>query len=96
MPPHHRVGIGVDLVQVLAGVICALDLDDLPGNIRVLDLPQIDDGNGRDSSLKQQIRDYEQAIIRAAIDAANGDRKIAADRLGIGVSSLYRKLEAKN
>jgi two-component system response regulator AtoC len=45
--------------------------------------------------LKKQLRYYEQVIIRTAIDKADGDRKLAADRLGIGVSSLYRKLDQK-
>jgi two-component system response regulator AtoC len=44
--------------------------------------------------LKHQLRNLEQAIIKSAIEEANGDRKIAAHRLGIGVSSLYRKLDA--
>ena len=50
--------------------------------------------SGGQDSLKRQLRNYEQAIIKAAIEEANGDRKVAADRLGIGVSSLYRKLDS--
>lgn len=70
-----------------------INVSDLPQNIRsseyigdcAVDSPQ--------GSLKRQLRNYELAIIKAAIDAAKGDRKLAADRLGIGVSSLYRKLD---
>ncbi len=71
-----------------------IEVGDLPSNIRATELPVADAGEHSESSLKQQIRNYEQAIIRAAIADADGDRKIAAERLGIGVSSLYRKLEA--
>ena len=73
-----------------------IEIGDLPSNIRAEDLPMAEAGDHPESSLKQQIRNYEQAIIRAAIADADGDRKIAAERLGIGVSSLYRKLEANS
>ncbi len=71
-----------------------IELADLPSNIRTAELAASDAGETDGCSLKQQIRNYEQAIIRAAIADADGDRKVAAERLGIGVSSLYRKLEA--
>ena len=32
-------------------------------------------------------------VLRNAIENAGGDRRLAAHRLGIGLSSLYRKLE---
>ena len=44
-------------------------------------------------SLRDQLRDIEASLIRQAMDAASGDRRLAAQRLGIGLSSLYRKLE---
>lgn len=72
------------------------------GSIEVADLPpyiglpqfsaQINDDNS-DCSLKQQLKNYELAIIKSAIEDAGGDRKLAAKRLGIGISSLYRKLD---
>jgi DNA-binding NtrC family response regulator len=31
-------------------------------------------------------------LLQDAINAAEGDRKVAAQRLGISLSSLYRKL----
>ncbi len=69
--------------------------------IEVHDLPQqiSKQQNGHRMSvqtqgtLKEQMRTYEIAVINLAIEECNGDRKEAADRLGIGVSSLYRKLE---
>jgi two-component system response regulator AtoC len=46
-----------------------------------------------DATLKEQLRVFEIAAIRQAIEVAAGDRKTAAANLGIGLSSLYRKLE---
>lgn len=43
--------------------------------------------------LREQLRRYEWQVISLAIKSANGDRRAAANRLGIGLSSLYRKLE---
>ncbi len=63
---------------------------DLPQNICQTFSVEQESANG---SLKNQLRNYEIAIIQAAINEAQGDRKLAAERLGIGVSSLYRKLE---
>jgi two-component system, NtrC family, response regulator AtoC len=39
------------------------------------------------------VRSFESALIGKAISDADGDRRIAAQKLGIGLSSLYRKLE---
>jgi len=44
-------------------------------------------------TLKDQMRAYEYALIKRTIELADGDRREAANQLGIGVSSLYRKLE---
>jgi DNA-binding NtrC family response regulator len=44
-------------------------------------------------SLRDQVRRFETALICKAIDDAVGDRRVAAQKLGIGLSSLYRKLE---
>ncbi|MDH3762584.1 MAG: sigma-54 dependent transcriptional regulator [Gammaproteobacteria bacterium] len=71
-----------------------IDVSDLPQNIRSSEYLSEQPSSGGQDSLKRQLRNYEQAIIKAAIEEANGDRKVAADRLGIGVSSLYRKLDA--
>jgi len=45
------------------------------------------------ASLRDQVRTFETNVILNAIDEADGDRRIAAQRLGIGLSTLYRKLE---
>jgi two-component system, NtrC family, response regulator AtoC len=76
------------------------------GCIRVVDLPPevsslvpnapsmaggaAEPGEG---SLRDRVRRFELSLIRRAIDDASGDRRLAAQRLGIGLSSLYRKLE---
>jgi len=44
-------------------------------------------------SLREQVRRYEHAVIEKAIADADGDRRLAAQKLGLGLSSLYRKLE---
>ncbi|MDD5335116.1 MAG: sigma-54 dependent transcriptional regulator [Rhodoferax sp.] len=46
-----------------------------------------------DGLLRDQLRRHELAILQQAIEGAAGDRKLAAQRLGIGLSSLYRKME---
>ena len=43
--------------------------------------------------LREQVRDFEHAMILRAIDDQGGDRRAAAQQLRIGLSSLYRKLE---
>jgi two-component system response regulator AtoC len=43
--------------------------------------------------LREQVRQFERSLIQRAIDDCGGDRRAAAQRLGIGLSSLYRKLE---
>lgn len=43
--------------------------------------------------LRDQLRQFEAEVVRSAIGEAGGDRRLAAQRLGIGLSSLYRKLE---
>jgi two-component system response regulator AtoC len=44
-------------------------------------------------TLKEKMQSYEFAIIQQTVEAAGGDRKKAANELGIGLSSLYRKLD---
>ena len=44
-------------------------------------------------SLREQVRRFESALIGRVISESDGDRRVAAQRLGIGLSSLYRKLE---
>ena len=43
--------------------------------------------------LRDQLRQFEAGLIQRTLEATGGDRRQAAQRLGIGLSSLYRKLE---
>ena len=74
----------------------SIDISDLPPEIGLTQF-MLKNKTGTDyHTLKQQLKNYQLAIINSAIEEASGDRKLAAQRLGIGVSSLYRKLEIKN
>ncbi len=44
-------------------------------------------------NLRDQVRTFEYKAIKKAVEDAGNDRKLAAHRLCIGVSTLYRKLE---
>lgn len=72
-----------------------IDVTDLPHSVRSTLDNTANEVTEEEANLKQQLRNYEKAIIKSAISKADGDRKVAADRLGIGVSSLYRKLDEK-
>ena len=66
--------------------------------IQVIDLPNHIQGTNTEVNtgkklLKDQVRQFEIDAIKRAIEDANGDRKIASKNLGLGLSSLYRKLE---
>lgn len=75
------------------------------GRIRVADLPSemtriLTKGNTSESghssnvgSLREILQRYEFEIINRTLSEVAGDRRSAAQRLGIGLSSLYRKIE---
>ncbi len=74
------------------------------GQITCADLPPQIIKNGRAAtpelaiqdcgeSLRDQVRRFESALIGKAINEADGDRRVAAQKLGMGLSSLYRKQE---
>lgn len=44
-------------------------------------------------NLRDLVRAYEMDVINGAIKQADGDRSAAAKKLGIGLSTLYRKLD---
>jgi DNA-binding NtrC family response regulator len=46
-----------------------------------------------DSNLKSAVRDFERLHINRILDHVQGNKAEAAQQLGIGLSSLYRKLE---
>jgi transcriptional regulator with PAS, ATPase and Fis domain len=47
----------------------------------------------KEGLLRDQLRQFEAKVVMRTLDEAHGDRRAAAQRLGIGLSSLYRKLE---
>lgn len=76
-----------------------ITLSDLPPEITRADLGDVSgSGEGDEArlsgrNLREQVRSYEVALIKEAINDADGDRQAAAKRLGIGLSTLYRKLD---
>jgi two-component system response regulator AtoC len=71
-----------------------ISIADLPPHI-VPAGPAVDGSplGGGAGGLREQVRRFEHALILQVIEAAAGDRRLAARRLGIGLSSLYRKFE---
>jgi DNA-binding NtrC family response regulator len=49
--------------------------------------------SGATEGLREQVQRFEAALINQVLEAAMGDRRLAAQRLGIGLSSLYRKID---
>jgi DNA-binding NtrC family response regulator len=71
-----------------------ITLADLPAQITKAAQPALaEDGFQASGTLREQLRKYEIALIYRAIEEAGGDRRAAAQKLNIGLSSLYRKLE---
>ncbi len=73
-----------------------------PGNVRqlrnyleralILDEGMHAVGEANEPSLADALQNFELAWIRRAIDECDGDKTAAAKRLGIGLSTLYRKM----
>ena len=70
-----------------------VELSDLPQNISLLEGVSKDGLETVQGTLKEILQAFEVKVIKKAIEDADGDRKVAASQLGIGISSLYRKLE---
>lgn len=71
-----------------------ITLADLPPLItKVSQSAHPDDGIQFSGTLREQVRKYEAALILRTIEETDGDRRAAAQKLNIGLSSLYRKLE---
>ena len=88
-------------VRELENVVMRASILAESGRITVADLTPAVTRAGRNGAsaeaaaggLREQLRRVEAEIVQRAIDEAGGDRRVAAQRLGIGLSSLYRKLE---
>jgi len=66
---------------------------DLPREIANLPVPQSSNGNGNGHSKIVPIAELERQTILRAIMELNGDKLQAARLLGIGKTTLYRKLK---
>jgi len=55
--------------------------------------PAVGTAVAEEGSLRAQMRRLETEIIHRTLQECGGDRRAAAQKLGIGLSSLYRKLE---
>ena len=83
----------INRARILAENNC-ISAGDLPASLvnavdpKAATLPEI----AAEGSLRDQLQQFEIEIVKRAIVAAGGDRKLAAQRLGISLSSLYRKL----
>ena len=65
-----------------------LDVDDLPGHIR----PHQPFDSSRSLPVGTTIQEMERELIRATLEFVDGNRRKAAESLGIGERTLYRKI----
>jgi two-component system response regulator AtoC len=96
---HDWQGNVREIENVIARALILADgeriaVADLPSHITRLGSA----GNGSSAlptgtSLRELVRTHEYNLIQVAIEYAGGDRRAAAQALGIGLSTLYRKLE---
>jgi len=49
----------------------------------------------KDWNLKRAVREFERAHIRRVLEESGGDKRVAAQRLGISLASLYSKLKGE-
>ncbi len=72
-----------------------ITIADLPPEITLVAPRTASAGTGiaREGHLRDQLRVIEANLIMHALEESGEDRRAAAQRLGIGLSSLYRKLE---
>ncbi len=72
-----------------------ITVSDLPSKIiGVTPLPgAAGEAIAAESPLRERVRKYESELMLRAVEEAGGDRRLAAQRLGISLSTLYRKLD---
>ena len=73
----------------------SITVDDLPPEIARSSPREVFHGTPIASQrcLRDLLREFEASVIYRTLEETSGDRRAAAQRLGIGLSSLYRKLE---
>jgi transcriptional regulator with PAS, ATPase and Fis domain len=62
---------------------------DLPRGVQRDLAPEVSTGD----DLRDALRAYERVHIETVLRRTNGDKRAAADRLGLSLSSLYRKID---
>jgi DNA-binding NtrC family response regulator len=62
---------------------------DLPRSVNRELAPATDAGD----DLRDALRAYERVHIETVLKRTQGDKRVAADRLGLSLSSLYRKID---
>ncbi len=72
---------------MILGKGTTISIEDLPPHIA-------ENPRARPRRLREALRAFERDHVRSALALAGGDRPKAARQLGIGVSSLYRKLRS--
>ena len=65
-----------------------VDVDDLPAHV-LLVMPLI-----TDQGVPRLMKDVERDCILSALEKTDGNRRKAADLMGLGVATLYRKLKS--
>jgi len=93
----HTIQQVADLAEARAA-LTRNEVDAVVGDPRLLDCESAgaqdgSTGSTAPNSLRAQMRRFEAQVIVRALEDADGDRRVAAQRLGIGLSSLYRKIE---
>jgi DNA-binding NtrC family response regulator len=94
----HSVLVAPDLAAARAALAQGA-VDAVVGDTHLLDgeyLSALQDAQVASTppnSLRAQMRRFEAQVILRALEDADGDRRVAAHRLSIGLSSLYRKIE---
>ena len=83
----------INRARILAEGNC-ITVGDLPSEIIKVTSPRLTAGTmvAQNGILREQLRKLEVDILLRAIDDTGGDRKLAAQRLGISLSTLYSKL----
>lgn len=66
---------------------------DLPSDVTRVRSIATGGGAATSTDLREQVRRFEATLIAKVLEETAGDRRMAADRLGIGLSSLYRKID---
>jgi DNA-binding NtrC family response regulator len=84
----------INRARILAEGDC-ITLGDLPSHVIKSSglAASTDIQTSPDGTLRERLREFENEMLRRAVEDAGGDRRLAAQRLGIGLSSLYRKLD---